>query len=178
MDSWVTLPTWLVTVVDWWIVAVPHPAWFVCFYLLCLKCECLIEVWWKYCRKVIIFLLGVDCDYGKSVLHLLFLLLSPDVRRLKVNKLLYLLLLVRYFGIKTCNFLKVNNNNNNLYFFTTDSLQQSWGCRDQWTEKTFKGSLTRDFSLKAFFMNQFPLRPLSIPLPFRIFTKIHGDMRK
>jgi hypothetical protein len=33
-------------------------------------------------------LLGVDCDYGKSVLHLLFLLLSPDVRRLKVKKFL------------------------------------------------------------------------------------------
>ena len=28
---------------------------------------------------------GVDCDYGKSVLHLLYLLLSPDVRRLKVG---------------------------------------------------------------------------------------------
>ncbi len=88
VDWWVAavpLPAWLVTVVDWWIVAVPHLAWFVCFYLVCLKCECLIEVWWKYSRKVIIFLLGVDCDYGKSVLHLLFLLLSPDVRRLKVR---------------------------------------------------------------------------------------------
>ena len=28
---------------------------------------------------------GVDCDYGKSVLHLLYLLLSPDVRKLKVR---------------------------------------------------------------------------------------------
>jgi hypothetical protein len=51
-----------------------------------------------YITQVIIFLLGVDCDYGKSVLHLLFLLLSPDVRRLKVKKLLDVLLLVRYFG--------------------------------------------------------------------------------
>jgi hypothetical protein len=53
----------------------------------------------QYSRKVIIFLPGVDCDYGKSVLHLLFLLLSPDVRRLKVKKLFDLLLLVRYVGL-------------------------------------------------------------------------------
>ena len=32
---------------------------------------------------------GVDCDYGKSVLHLLYLLLSPDVRRLKVTLCCY-----------------------------------------------------------------------------------------
>jgi len=32
---------------------------------------------------------GVDCDYGKSVLHLLYLLLSADVRRLKVTLCCY-----------------------------------------------------------------------------------------
>ena len=32
---------------------------------------------------------GVDCDYGKSVLHLLYLLLSPDVKRLKVTLCCY-----------------------------------------------------------------------------------------
>jgi hypothetical protein len=32
---------------------------------------------------------GVDCDYGKSVLHLLYLLLSPDVMRLKVTLCCY-----------------------------------------------------------------------------------------
>jgi len=32
---------------------------------------------------------GVDCDYGKSVLHLLYLLLSPDVRKLKVTLCCY-----------------------------------------------------------------------------------------
>jgi len=32
---------------------------------------------------------GVDCDYGKSVLHLLYLLLSHDVKRLKVTLCCY-----------------------------------------------------------------------------------------
>jgi hypothetical protein len=38
-----------------------------------------------------------------------------------------------------------------------------------------KGTVSRDFLLLVFFMNQFPL---SIPLgPFRIFSKIRGDIR-
>lgn len=32
---------------------------------------------------------GVDCDYGKSVLHLLYLLLSPEVRKLRVSLCCY-----------------------------------------------------------------------------------------
>jgi hypothetical protein len=42
----------------------------------------------------------------------------------------------------------------------------------------FKGTVSRDFLLLVFFMNQFPLKPLSIPLGlFRIFSKIRGDIR-
>ncbi len=41
----------------------------------------------------------------------------------------------------------------------------------------FKGSLTRDFQLQVFFTNKFPPWPLSIlPGPFKIFTKIRGDI--
>jgi hypothetical protein len=41
-----------------------------------------------------------------------------------------------------------------------------------------KGTVSRDFLLLVFFMNQFPPKPLSIPLgPFRIFSKICGDIR-
>ena len=41
---------------------------------------------------------------------------------------------------------------------------------------TLKGTVSRDFLLLVFFMNQFPPKPLSIPLgPFRIFSKIRGD---
>jgi len=41
-----------------------------------------------------------------------------------------------------------------------------------------KGTVSRDFLLLVFFMNQFPPKPLSIPLgPFRIFSKIRGDIR-
>ncbi len=37
--------------------------------------------------------------------------------------------------------------------------------------QVFNGSLTRDFQLQVFFMNQFPPGPLSIPLgPIRIFV--------
>ncbi len=40
------------------------------------------------------------------------------------------------------------------------------------------GTVSRDFRLLIFFMNQFPLKPLSIPIgPFRIFSKIRGDIR-
>ncbi len=43
---------------------------------------------------------------------------------------------------------------------------------------TFKGTVSRDFLLLVFFMNQFPPKPLIIPIgPFRIFSKIHGDIR-
>jgi hypothetical protein len=39
---------------------------------------------------------------------------------------------------------------------------------------TFKGSLTRDFQLQVFFMNQCPPGPW-VPLgPFQIFSKIRG----
>jgi hypothetical protein len=42
----------------------------------------------------------------------------------------------------------------------------------------FKGTVSRDFLLLVFFMNQFPPIP-SIPLgQIRIFSKIHGDIRK
>jgi hypothetical protein len=42
----------------------------------------------------------------------------------------------------------------------------------------FKGTVSRDFLLLVFFMNQFPPKPLIIPLgSFRIFSKIHGDIR-
>jgi hypothetical protein len=41
-----------------------------------------------------------------------------------------------------------------------------------------KGTVSRDFLLLVFFMNQFPLKSLSIPIgPFRIFSKIRGDIR-
>ncbi len=44
--------------------------------------------------------------------------------------------------------------------------------------KLVKGSLTWDFRVQVFFMNQFTQAPLSIPLgPLRIFTKIHADIR-
>ncbi len=37
---------------------------------------------------------------------------------------------------------------------------------------TFKGSLTRDFRLQVFFMDQFPTKLLGIPLrPFQILRK-------
>ncbi len=43
---------------------------------------------------------------------------------------------------------------------------------------TIKGTVSRYFLLLVFFMNQFPPKPLSIPLgPFRIFSKIRGDIR-
>jgi hypothetical protein len=45
-------------------------------------------------------------------------------------------------------------------------------------KKSPKGTVSRDFLLLVFFMNQFPPSP-SIPLgPFRIFSKIRGDIRK
>ncbi len=41
-----------------------------------------------------------------------------------------------------------------------------------------KGTVSRDFLLLVFFMNQFP-QPQSIPFrPFRIFSKIRGDIRE
>ncbi len=43
----------------------------------------------------------------------------------------------------------------------------------------FKGTVSRDFLLLVFFMGQFRTQPQSIPLrPFRIFSKIRGDIRK
>ncbi len=43
---------------------------------------------------------------------------------------------------------------------------------------SFKGTVSRNFRLLVFFMNQFPPKPLSIPLgPIRIFSEIHGDIR-
>jgi hypothetical protein len=43
---------------------------------------------------------------------------------------------------------------------------------------TLKGTVSRDFLLLVLFMNQFPPQPQSIPLrPFRIFSKIRGDIR-
>ncbi len=45
-------------------------------------------------------------------------------------------------------------------------------------EGFLKGSLTRDFPIQVFFMNLCSSGPLSIPQgPFRIFTKIRGDIR-
>ncbi len=42
-----------------------------------------------------------------------------------------------------------------------------------------KGSLTRDFQYQIFFHKSVSPRPLSIPLgPFRIFSKIRGDIRE
>jgi hypothetical protein len=44
--------------------------------------------------------------------------------------------------------------------------------------KRLKGSLTRDFRLQVFFINQCPPGALSIPLRLlRIFSKIRGDIR-
>ncbi len=41
----------------------------------------------------------------------------------------------------------------------------------------FKGTVSRDFLLLVLYMNQFPSSPI-IPLrPFRIFSKIRGDIR-
>ncbi len=43
---------------------------------------------------------------------------------------------------------------------------------------SIKGSLTRDFRRQVFFMTQFPPGLLRIPLrPFKIFTRIRGDIR-
>ncbi len=39
---------------------------------------------------------------------------------------------------------------------------------------TFKGSLTRDFRLQAFFMTQFPHGPEYFIGPFQIFTKFES----
>ncbi len=42
---------------------------------------------------------------------------------------------------------------------------------------TFEGTVSRDFLLLVFFMGQFPPQPQSTPLgPFRIFSKIRGDI--
>jgi hypothetical protein len=42
---------------------------------------------------------------------------------------------------------------------------------------TFKGTVSRDFMLLVFFMNQFPPQPQSITLgPFRILSTIRGDI--
>jgi hypothetical protein len=47
----------------------------------------------------------------------------------------------------------------------------------QMTFFVLKGTVLRDFLLLVFFLNQFP-PPLIIPLgPFRIFSKIRGDIR-
>ncbi len=44
---------------------------------------------------------------------------------------------------------------------------------------TFKGTVPRDFRLQVFFMYQFPLKPLSIPLRlFWTFSKICGDIHR
>ncbi len=44
---------------------------------------------------------------------------------------------------------------------------------------TLKGTVSRDFLLLVFFMNQFPPHSQSIPLgQFRIFSEIRGDIRK
>jgi hypothetical protein len=46
------------------------------------------------------------------------------------------------------------------------------------TFATFKGTVSRDFLLLVFFLNQLPPPPRIIPLgPFRIFSKICGDIR-
>jgi hypothetical protein len=48
-------------------------------------------------------------------------------------------------------------------------LAQSW----------FKGTVSRDFLLLVFFHESVSPQPQSIPLgPFRIFSKIRGDIRK
>jgi hypothetical protein len=50
----------------------------------------------------------------------------------------------------------------------------------QWSgaQKILKETVSRDFLLLVFFMNQFPPQPQSIPLrSFQIFSKIHGDIR-
>jgi hypothetical protein len=45
--------------------------------------------------------------------------------------------------------------------------------------KPFKGSLTPDFRLQVFFHESLSPGPQSIPLgPFRIFSKIRGDIRE
>ncbi len=59
---------------------------------------------------------------------------------------------------------------------------QTWLCKNRrksaWLSCPFKGTVSRDFSLLVFFINQFPPQPQSIPLgPFRIFSKIRGDIR-
>ena len=53
-----------------------------------------------------------------------------------------------------------------------------WLAEQEYNLNTLKGTVSRDFLLLVFFMNQFPPKPLSIPLgPFRIFSKIRGDSR-
>jgi hypothetical protein len=41
---------------------------------------------------------------------------------------------------------------------------------------SLKGTMSRDFLLLVFFMNQFPQAPDYSKGPFRIFSKIHGDI--
>ncbi len=44
--------------------------------------------------------------------------------------------------------------------------------------QTFKGTVPRDFRLRVFFHESVSPKPLSIPIePFRIFSKIRGDIR-
>jgi hypothetical protein len=45
--------------------------------------------------------------------------------------------------------------------------------------RKLKGTVSRDFLLLVFFMNQFPPPSQSIPIrPFQIFSKIRGDIRE
>jgi hypothetical protein len=44
--------------------------------------------------------------------------------------------------------------------------------------RILKGTVSQDFLLLVFFMNQFPPQPQSVLLgPFRIFSNIRGDIR-
>ncbi len=53
-----------------------------------------------------------------------------------------------------------------------------WLAEQEYNLNTLKGTVSRDFLLLVFFMNQFPPKPLSIPLgPFQIFSNIRGDIR-
>ncbi len=47
-----------------------------------------------------------------------------------------------------------------------------------WESLVLKGTVSRDFRLLVFFHESVSLKHVSIPLrPFRIFSKIHGDIR-
>jgi hypothetical protein len=61
----------------------------------------------------------------------------------------------------------------------TDLFQLPVEAFNNAIKRVLKVTVSRDFLLLVFFMNQFPPQPKSIQFrPFQIFSKIRGDIRE